>query len=194
MTIVIFEETRPQKTWKHQYMAENVITPGTPKEGVRRSKRTRFKSHWVTGQVNTVTHVMLTDQMIKNGDFGFGQFHLNHPANIGKEAAKNVLNLKSAKDRDPSAKKGRPKKSKKLNDTAADFKALSDDGKIFCVLFQLCNMKRLDDLEHYVDLLTKDIEIPKGDSTGPVHNQFINYLQDGPCEEHIIYYTCDNFL
>ena len=24
----------------------------------------------------------------------------------------------------------------------------------------------LDDLEHFVDLLTKDIEIPKGDSTG----------------------------
>ena len=24
----------------------------------------------------------------------------------------------------------------------------------------------LDDLEHYVDLLTKDIEIPKGDTTG----------------------------
>ena len=112
-------------------MAENIITPATPEqEGVRRSKRTRFKSHWVTGQVNAVTHLMLTDDMIKNGDFGFGQFQLNNPPSIGKEATRNVLNLKTAKDRAPGkAKKGRPKGSKKLNDTAADFKDLSDDGK-----------------------------------------------------------------
>jgi hypothetical protein len=142
-----------QKTWKHQFMAENIITPGTPEEGLRRSNRTRFKSHWVTGQVNTVSHVMLTDDMIKNGDFGFGQFQLNTPASIGKEATRSTLNLKTAKDRDPGAKKGRSKglkkRSKKLNDTAADFKNLSDD----------------DDLEHYVDLLTKEIEIQKGDTT-----------------------------
>ena len=113
-------------------MAENIITPVTPEhEGVRRSKRTRFKSHWVTGEVNVVSHQMLTDDMIKNGDFGFGQFQLNNPPSIGKEATRNVLNLKTAKDRAPrKAKKGRSKGSKKLNDTAADFKDLSDDGKI----------------------------------------------------------------
>ena len=110
-------------------MAENIITPATPEEGVRRSKRTRFKSFRVTGQVNTVTHLMLTDDMIKNGEFGFGQFQLNHPANIGKEATRSALNLKTARDREPGAKRGRPKGSKKLNDTAADFKDLSDDGK-----------------------------------------------------------------
>ena len=112
-------------------MAENIITPGTPEqEGVRRSKRTRFKSHWVTGEVNVISHQMLTDDMIKNGDFGFGQFQLNNQPSVGKEATRKVLNLKTAKDRAPGkAKKGRSKGSKKLNDTAADFKDLSDDGK-----------------------------------------------------------------
>ena len=110
-------------------MAENIITPGTPEEGLRRSQRTRFKSHWVTGEVNAVSHQMLTDEMIKNGDFGFGQFQLNNPASIGKEATRRVLTSKTARDRAPGAKKGRAKGSKKLNDTAADFKDLSDDGK-----------------------------------------------------------------
>ena len=110
-------------------MAENVITPASPEEGLRRSKRTRFKSHWVTGEVNAVSHQMLTDDMIKNGDFGFGQFQLNNPASIGKEATRSALNLKTARERDPGAKRGRPKGTKKINDTAADFKDLSDDGK-----------------------------------------------------------------
>ena len=110
-------------------MAENIITPATPEEGLRRSKRTRFKSFWVTGEVNAVSHQMLTDDMIKNGDFGFGQFQLNNPASIGKEATRSALNLKTARERAPGAKRGRPKGSKKVNDTAADFKDLSDDGK-----------------------------------------------------------------
>ena len=98
-------------------MAENIIPPRTPEqEGVRRSSRTRFKSSLVTGQVNTVTHQMLTDDMIKNGQFGFSQFQLNPPAHIGKPAnTRNVLNLKSGRDREPVRK---PKKKNSMSVSA----------------------------------------------------------------------------
>ena len=113
-------------------MAENIITPDTPEEGLRRSNRTRFKS-WRANLfdmqcVDPVSHNMLTDDMIKKGDFGFGQFQINKPASLGKENKKSVLGRKTARDRDPKMKK-KPKSSKKLDDTAADFKDLSDDGR-----------------------------------------------------------------
>ena len=111
-------------------MAENIIMPDTPKEGVRRSNRTRFKS-WRANPmdmvcIHPISHNMLTDDMIKKGDFGFGQFQINKPPSLGK-GTKTVLDRKTARDRDPKQKK-KPKSSKKLNDTAADFKYISDDG------------------------------------------------------------------